>query len=262
MTVTQADTRGVRVDVLRRIAELCVAQQDYHLATKKYTQAGMKEKAMDALLKSGDTEKIIYFATVLRSKDIWIRAANYLQTHNWHADPELMKKIIEFYTKAKAYKQLSMFYDACSQLEIDEFRDYDKALGALKESHKYLLKAQMDTGMLDKRIEMVQVFVDAKSRVKSDPNEFVRMCEKLLDAPRLEAAVQIGDVFAVLIEFYYSMKNFEQCYQLIERMRQKRIVLGPYLDQSMVDEIYRAMDIPIQRNNGGGDIDEDIADDM
>jgi hypothetical protein len=46
-------------------------------------------------------------------------------------------------------------------------------------------------------------------------------------------------------------------------MRQKRIVLGPYLDQSMVDHIYRAMDIPIQRNNsGGGDIDEDIADDM
>ena len=50
------------------------------------------------------------------------------QTHNWHSEPELMKKIIEFYTKAKAYKQLGMFYDACSQLEIDEFRDYDKAL--------------------------------------------------------------------------------------------------------------------------------------
>jgi hypothetical protein len=75
----EADTDGQRVDILRRIAELCVSQQEYHLATKKYTQAGMKDKAMDALLKSGDTEKIIYFATVLRSKEIWIRAANYLQ---------------------------------------------------------------------------------------------------------------------------------------------------------------------------------------
>ena len=89
----EADTDGLRVDILRRIAELCVSQQEYHLATKKYTQAGMKDKAMDALLKSGDTEKIIYFATVLRSKEIWIRAANYLQTHNWHSEPELMKKI-------------------------------------------------------------------------------------------------------------------------------------------------------------------------
>ncbi len=75
----EADTDGLRVDILRRIAELCVSQQEYHLATKKYTQAGMKDKAMDALLKSGDTEKIIYFASVLRSKEIWIRAANYLQ---------------------------------------------------------------------------------------------------------------------------------------------------------------------------------------
>jgi hypothetical protein len=75
----EADTDGQRVDILRRIADLCVSQQEYHLATKKYTQAGMKDKAMDALLKSGDTEKIIYFATVLRSKEIWIRAANYLQ---------------------------------------------------------------------------------------------------------------------------------------------------------------------------------------
>ena len=41
----------------------------------------------------------------------------------------MMKKIIEFYTKAKAYKQLAMFYDACSQLEIDEFRDYEKVRG-------------------------------------------------------------------------------------------------------------------------------------
>lgn len=101
------DESGIRVDTLRRLAEVCVAQQDYHLATKKYTQAGMKDKAMDTLLKSGDTEKIIYFATVpqcfcavfacvslclsvyvycinrnnyftavLRSNDIWIRACD------------------------------------------------------------------------------------------------------------------------------------------------------------------------------------------
>jgi len=36
---------------------------------------------------------------VLRSKEIYARAANYLQTLNWHTDGEIMKKIIEFYTK-------------------------------------------------------------------------------------------------------------------------------------------------------------------
>lgn len=28
-------------------------------------------------------------------------AANYLQTLNWHSDPELMKHIISFYTKVR-----------------------------------------------------------------------------------------------------------------------------------------------------------------
>ncbi len=28
-------------------------------------------------------------------------AANYLQTLNWHSDPEIMKHIISFYTKAQ-----------------------------------------------------------------------------------------------------------------------------------------------------------------
>ena len=45
-----------------------------------------------------------------------------------------MKAIISFYTKAKAFTQLSGFYDACAQVEIDEYRDYEKALGALKEA--------------------------------------------------------------------------------------------------------------------------------
>ncbi len=37
-------------------------QGNYQLAAKKYTQAGDKTKAMKALLRSGDAEKIIFFA--------------------------------------------------------------------------------------------------------------------------------------------------------------------------------------------------------
>ena len=39
-------------------------------------------------------------------------------------------------------QQLSVFYDACAQVEIDEYRDYEKALGALRESLKYMQKAR------------------------------------------------------------------------------------------------------------------------
>jgi len=93
-----------------------------------YFQAGDKETAMKVLLKSGDVEKITFFAGVSRQKEIYIMAANFLQTLDWHNDGSIMKSIIQFYTKAKAMDSLSMFYEACAQIEIDEYRDYEKAL--------------------------------------------------------------------------------------------------------------------------------------
>ena len=77
-----------------------------------------------------------------RNRDIFILAANYLQNLDWHSNQETMKSIITFYTKAKAFEQLSSFYDACANVEIDEYRDYSKALGALNEAERYLSKAR------------------------------------------------------------------------------------------------------------------------
>lgn len=57
--------------------------------------------AMKALLKTGDTERIIYFANVAgsKSKEIFVIAANYLQTVDWKGNPEIVRAIIGFYTK-------------------------------------------------------------------------------------------------------------------------------------------------------------------
>lgn len=73
-------------------------------------------QAMRALLKSGDTEKIVFFAGVSKQREIYIMAANYLQSLDWRKDPEIMKNIISFYTKGKALDLLAGFYDACAQV--------------------------------------------------------------------------------------------------------------------------------------------------
>lgn len=145
------------MQLLERLGECCANQGSYHLATKKYTQAGNKTQvspaslpllppppivrkcidnslkklaveelaefrssssvqAMKCLLKSGDTEKIVFFAGVSRQRDIYIMAANYLQTLDWRKDPEVMKNIISFYTKGRAMESLAGFYDACGQV--------------------------------------------------------------------------------------------------------------------------------------------------
>lgn len=73
---------------------------------------------MKALLKSGDTQKIVFFAGVSRQKEIFIMAANYLQSLDWRNDPDIMKNIISFYSKGRALDLLAGFYDACAQVYI------------------------------------------------------------------------------------------------------------------------------------------------
>jgi len=76
---------------------------------------------MKALLKSGDTEKIVFFANVSRQREIYVMAGHYLQSLDWQTDPEVMKNIIGFYTKGRAPEPLSRFYDACAQVWAGKF---------------------------------------------------------------------------------------------------------------------------------------------
>ena len=64
-----------------------------------WIQAGEKLKALKCLIRSGNTDKIIFFAGVSRNAEIYTLAANYLQTLDWHSRPELTQSIVTFYTK-------------------------------------------------------------------------------------------------------------------------------------------------------------------
>lgn len=58
----------------------------------------------------------------------------------------------------------------CLQVEIDEYQNYDKALGALSEAYKCMAKAKMKNaseqeekvGFLKQRIGLVKKFVQAR----------------------------------------------------------------------------------------------------
>lgn len=130
----------LRVKILTTLGDILQEQGDYHTATKKFTQAGDKMRAMKSLLKSGDTEKIVFFAGMSRQREVYIMAANYLQALNWQSDSKVLKNIITFYSKGQAYDLLANFYATCAQVEIDEFRDYEKALKALQEAARCLTK--------------------------------------------------------------------------------------------------------------------------
>jgi intraflagellar transport protein 140 len=243
-----------RAAMLEQMAKLCRKQGSFQLACKKFTQAGDKLKAMKCLLKSGDTEKIIFFAVTARQPDIYVLAGNYLQSLDWHNEPEIMKNIIQFYSKAKAHEKLAAFYDACAQVEIDEFRDYEKAGNALREALKYLVKAaggppasETDKKVLtlNNRIAIVDKFAGIRKLAKSDPEQMVSVCEKMLDVPEIETAVRIGDIFAQLVEHYAETQQFQDAHRTVERMRTRRIILTPYLDHALLQTIYGAVGAPV-----------------
>jgi len=70
------------------------------------------------------------------------------------------------------------FFDSCAQIEIDDYRDYEKALGALREAHEWMGKARVQdkdakVASLAQRISHVEAFVRARKTVKTEPEETV-----------------------------------------------------------------------------------------
>ncbi|XP_053388212.1 LOW QUALITY PROTEIN: intraflagellar transport protein 140 homolog, partial [Mercenaria mercenaria] len=244
-----------RVKILEAIAEVCMHQGQYHLATKKFTQAGNKMKAMKALLKSGDTEKIIFFAGVSRQKEIYVMAANYLQSLDWRKDPEVMKNIIGFYTKGRALDALASFYDACAQVEIDEYQNYDKALGALGEAFKCLGKAKMTDeslqeerlGQLKNKITLIKKFVTARRVYDEDSEEAIKQCQVLLEEPDLDSAVRMGDVYGFIIEHYARKERWKAAYNAMEEMKGRisGVNMTYYVNMRTIQAVHQALDIPL-----------------
>ncbi len=101
---------------------LSFSEGAFVIASKKYTQAGDRVRAMKCLLRAGDTKAVIQFATISRSSEIYKLAGNYLQQMNWRESVDIMKAIIMFYTKAQAFEQLAGFYDSCAQVCLSIFQ--------------------------------------------------------------------------------------------------------------------------------------------
>ncbi|XP_053197931.1 intraflagellar transport protein 140 homolog isoform X3 [Scomber japonicus] len=261
MTVTDLKelSEEARKELLERIADCCMRQGNYHLATKKYTQAGNKLKAMRALLKSGDTEKIVFFANVCRQKELFIMAANYLQSLDWRKNPEILKTIIGFYTKGRAPNLLAGFYEACAQVEIDDYQNYEKALDALTEALKCLSKTKDSTAGqqevrladLQHKITLIKKFVHARRLYAEDAGEAARLCEALLEEPELDPAVRIGDAYGFLVDHYCQQGNIQVAYRKLEELQRLLPSRNAqyYISQSSVEALRKEMGVPMDRGD-------------
>lgn len=187
--------KAKRVELIKTVAETCRRQGSFELASNLYIRLADKIKSLKCLIELGDPIKVINFANNARAPETYVLAANFLQTADWHQNPELMKNIITFYQKAKAFENLSSFFEACSNVEIDEYRDYEKAAAALKEAIKHMSKstsADRDSKLsaITAKKDLIDRFIELKELAESDPKEMVSRCIGLLqEVPiRLSAA--------------------------------------------------------------------------
>ena len=123
-----------------------------------------------------DQDKVIAFAQNARNQEIYIIAANYLQSADWSNNPDIMKNILTFYTRAKAFDRLANFYETCATLEIEEHKDYDRAVTALKDSIKFWIKAneEQKSQTANQKVYVIEKYLAAKALMYSNPTQMVK----------------------------------------------------------------------------------------
>lgn len=194
-------------------------------------------------------------------------AANYLQSLDWRKNPEILKTIIGFYTKGRAPDLLAGFYEACAQVEIDDYQNYEKALDALTEAFKCLSKSKdSSTGQqevrladLQHRVTLIKKFVHARQLYTEDAAEAVRLCESLLEEPELDPAVRIGDAFGFLVEHHCQQGNFQEAYRKLEEL-QKLLPsqnIRYYISQASLESLEKEMGVPMKRGDSRHSVKEE-----
>ncbi|KAJ3271511.1 hypothetical protein HDV01_006562 [Terramyces sp. JEL0728] len=233
--ISESEAKEINI----RIANICFAQSNYQTACKYYTVGGDRLKAMGSLLKSGDKDRIITFASnslfilaVSKHPEIFVIAANYLQSLNWINDTSIMK--------AKAYLTLSRFYESCAQIEIDEYQNYEKALSALNEAEKALAKDKSNppSNVLKHKQALVSLFLDAhKQAALQNIDQCEQICAQLLNQEDIDIVIRIGDIFGLLIETSYNHGDLKKAAELLHRLKMRlssNINVEYYVDSNIV----------------------------
>jgi hypothetical protein len=94
---------------------------------------------------------------------------------------------------------------------------------ALHEAGKYLSKSKSDdmgekSAHLNQRVALIERFVTARGLITTDADGAISICNEVLmsaptDADASESGVRVGDVFALMIEYWYERQKQKQAQQ-------------------------------------------------
>eukprot|EP00767_Chilomastix_cuspidata_P001416 gnl/Chilomastix_cuspidata/1527.p1 GENE.gnl/Chilomastix_cuspidata/1527~~gnl/Chilomastix_cuspidata/1527.p1 ORF type:complete len:1505 (+),score=643.65 gnl/Chilomastix_cuspidata/1527:46-4515(+) len=224
-------------------------QKKFKLAAKMFMQGGNKVRAAQALIRSGDTKAVIAFASVSGSSEVYIAAANYFQTLDWRSDANLLRRITQFYAKARSVEHLVRFFSTCAAQEIEEFRDYSKAQDAITEALRWSAKlrgpdAAAAAADLQTKKQMIAEFLTLRDVARTNPDKLVPAARDFAARISVGDIVQVGDVFALLSEFHFYRGELDLVRQVLGEMSAQGIDLAWFVDQEILDKVPQQTTVP------------------
>ena len=214
-----------------RLAKLLMMQGEFELAHDIYVKINNLKKAMKCCIKMGNKEKVIEFAHMCRMPELYILAANFLQNLEWTRD--IVKIIVSFFNRAKAYYNLANFYEVFASIEINEKQNVSQALELYNEAMKTVQKVRENDEKKDNRINdlknkiaFVKKYNDAINKMSSAPGDALKICEELLSVRGMESILTEKEIYKMMFRIYYSAKDFQSAYSLLDVCKRQKNTTG------------------------------------
>ncbi|VDL82930.1 unnamed protein product [Nippostrongylus brasiliensis] len=259
-------TRNVRLN--EKISELMTP-----------TKGNSAVSAMRALLKSGDTQKIVFFANTARNKEIYILAANYLQTTDWQGNAEVIREIETFYSKAHSFLHLASFYKACAFMEVETFNDFSKAADALQHALRTIDRGMEGGGGTETssssssqtaalsalkeeivgHLDQLAKFEKIKEVYATDENDAVLQLQALVEKASEDSIIRPSHIYALLIAHHAGKQNYRPAYRCITQLQklQKNLDLSTIIDAELLDKICDELQVARVTNIGRNEAESD-----
>ena len=61
-----------------------------------------------------------------------------------------------------------------------------------------------------------------------------------------ENGIRFGDIYTLMIEFYYEQNDYAACFEILSQMKAKQINIYQYLDQKVTEHIFKSVGQSLQ----------------
>ncbi|KAH0790233.1 intraflagellar transport protein [Histomonas meleagridis] len=231
-------------EIMKRFASLCEQQGAFTTAATLYVKFKDHLSAMKALIRSGDTNKVIKFANLMRKRETYILAANYLQTFNPRKSDTLFNVIVNLYKKANALDKLGRFYEASAQVEIDEYQEYEVGLDLMKKGLELIMNVEnmknkeQYINVLKKKIKLIEKYLQAQSLIENEPKKAIVIASELLKIQNLETFMRQDDVYMILVKASVKLGKYKEAYAILEELRNNGTDLSWFMKKEELQKIY------------------------